>query len=232
MGEGFQFLDILFFAMVAAFLVLRLRSVLGRRTGHERRPEDAMSDRRAGGAAKDKVVALPDQKRGKERAGADEADAAAATPDSPLAAGLTQIRIADPGFDPERFLTGASAAFEMIVAAFAAGDRNALRPLLAPEVMDNFDEAIAGRETSGERLETTLVGIKSAEIVEARMAGRNAVVTVKIVSEQVNVTHGADGAVVGGDANYVATITDLWTFSRDTKSRDPNWLLVETASPN
>jgi len=232
MGEGFQFLDILFFAMVAAFLVLRLRSVLGRRTGHERRPEDAVSERRGNGAAKDNVVSLPDQQRGADRADDGATDAEAEAAETPLSAGLTQIRIADPDFDPERFLTGVGAAFEMIVTAFAAGDRAALKPLLAPEVMENFDDAIAAREKAGERLETTLVGVKSAEIVEARMDGRAAVVTAKIVSEQVNVTLDADGNIVSGDANYVATVTDLWTFSRDTRARDPNWQLVETASPN
>lgn len=232
MGEGFQFLDILFFAMVAAFLVLRLRSVLGRRTGQERRPEDAVSERRGNGAAKDNVVSLPDHQRGAEQADDGTPGTEGETAETPLSAGLTQIRIADPEFDPERFLTGVGAAFEMIVAAFAAGDREALKPLLASEVMENFDDAITAREKADERLETTLVGVKSAEIVEARMDDGAALVTAKIVSEQVNVTYDADGAVIDGDANYVATVTDLWTFSRDTRSRDPNWQLVETASPN
>ncbi|MHA1568637.1 MAG: Tim44/TimA family putative adaptor protein [Alphaproteobacteria bacterium] len=242
MGEGIQFLDILFFAMVAAFLVLRLRSVLGRRTGHERRAEDGASERRAHESRNDKVIALSDRQRNTDQtaeperapdAGDDsDADDDSQEQETPLVAGLTRIRAADSNFDPEQFLTGVGAAFEMIVTAFAAGDRKTLKSLLSAEVMENFEDAITAREDAGHRLETTLVSIKSAEIIDARLDGKTALVTVKVVSEQANVTYDGENHVVNGDSNYVATITDIWAFGRDTSARDPNWQLVETSSPN
>lgn len=231
MGDG-QFLDIILFAMIAAFLVLRLRSVLGKRTGHQRPPPaDPFARRRAeaqgparpgeegAGTGDEKVIPLP---------GRDGAP----LPSDPLAAGLTQIRIADPAFSPEGFLKGARAAFEMIVQAYARGDVRTLRNLLNDEVYERFAGAIAEREKAGETLETTLIGIDAADVVEARMDGRTAFVTVKFVSEQVNVTRAADGTVIDGDPGHVATITDIWTFARNTRARDPNWTLVETRSPN
>tara|TARA_R110000787_G_scaffold36855_18_gene93855 strand:- start:90 stop:791 length:702 start_codon:yes stop_codon:yes gene_type:complete len=233
MGDGFQALDIILFAALAAFLVFRLRSVLGRRTGHERRPpKDPMSgpsrDATRDASSDDNVIELP----GKTGAPREEASFEAAASDDPLAAGLTEIRIADPNFNPAEFQQGAQSAFEMIVQAFADGDVKTLRNLLNDEVFENFSGAIEQREQAGETLETTIVGIKSAEAIEARVDGRMAFVVMKFVSEQVNVTKDKDGAVVDGDPNQVTTITDIWTFARNTRARDPNWLLVETRSPN
>jgi len=233
MGDGFQALDIILFAALAAFLVFRLRSVLGRRTGHERRPpQDPMSgpsrDATREAPGDDNVIELP----GKAGAAKAEASFEASASDDPLAAGLTEIRIADPGFSPAEFEKGAQAAFEMIVQAFADGDVKTLRNLLNDEVFENFSGAIEQREKAGETLETTVIGIKSAEVIEARVDGRMAFVVMKFVSEQVNVTKDKDGAVVDGDPSHVTAITDIWTFARNTRARDPNWLLVETRSPN
>lgn len=227
MGDGLAFFDIVFFALVAGFLILRLRSVLGRRTGNENRERwtPRLPQRAPGkpglaqpGAERplpDNVTPLP----GREPP----------TPSSPLDAALTQIRLADPSFDPAQFAGGAKAAFEMIVMAFAQGDTGTLRPLLSDDVYENFAAAIKGRHDAKQTLETTLIGIKSAEILEARMEGRTAFVTVKFVSEQVNVTRNAAGEVVDGDANRVAAITDIWTFARNTRASDPNWVLVQTS---
>ena len=120
----------------------------------------------------------------------------------------------------------------MIVQSFAAGDVKTLRTLLNDEVFENFSGAIEQREEAGETLETTLIGVKSADVIEARVDGRMAFVVLKFVSEQVNVTKDKEGAVVDGDPNQVTPITDIWTFARNTRARDPNWLLVETRSPN
>lgn len=232
MGEGVQFLDIVIFAAIAVFLGLRLRSVLGRRTGNERprdpfkpvpRDAEARED-----TARDKVIPLPDRARAggaEPTAPVDIAPAGATTP------GIAQIQAADPNFEPQAFLGGARAAFEMIVGAFAAGDAAALKPLLSGEVFDNFNGAIKARAEAKETLSTTLVGIASAEIIEAELQGRVAYVTVKFVSEQINVTKDAEGRIVDGDPSTIATITDIWTFSRNTRSRDPNWTLVATRSP-
>jgi predicted lipid-binding transport protein (Tim44 family) len=152
--------------------------------------------------------------------------------DSPLAAGITQIKLADRDFDPKGFVAGARSAFEMIIGAFAEGDIKTLRPLLANDVYDDFSGAIKAREEKKEVLETTLIGITSAERIEAEMQQKTAFVTVKFVSEQVNVTRDAENRIVDGDPNHVTKVTDIWTFARNTRSRDPNWALVATRSPN
>lgn len=220
MEGGFPFVDIIFFAMVAAFLVLRLRSVLGRRTGHEKQRPDPFSGRPAERPA-DNVVALPDRSK----------PASTVTSDSPLGAALTQIKLADPSFDEVGFLQGARSAFEMVVTAFANGDRDTLRPLTSGDVFANLEKAMRDREQAGHTFDSTLVGMKSAEIVEAELEDREARVTVKFVSEQVNVTRDDEGQVISGSANVVDEVTDIWTFARDTRSRDPNWVLAETRTP-
>ena len=225
MDSGFQYLDLIFFAAVAVFLVLRLRSVLGRRTGNEQR-RDPFAGAPAGGqpaAAREAPRPLPDL-AAKPAIGGE--------PASPLSAGLARIREADSDFDETHFLGGARAAFEMIVQAFAAGDAAALRPLLSDEVFANFNGAIEERRKAGRTRSTTLVGIRSLDLMEAELQGRNAAVTVKIVSDQINVTQDSEGKTVEGDQTAVTAITDIWTFSRNTRSRDPNWTLVATRSPN
>ena len=235
MGSG---IDIIILAMVAVFLVARLYKVLGRRTGHER-PRDPFAGVANDEQRRDTVIPLP------ERGGPARAEdsivppAPAGTPTnptadqgSPLQAGIARIRSVDPQFDPKMFLTGARAAFEMIISAFAKGDSGALRPLLNDEVFQNFASAIKARQQAGETLDTTLVAVTAADLIEAELQGRNAVVTVKIVSDQINVTRDGSGKVVDGDPSVVASVTDIWTFARNTRSRDPNWTLIATRSPN
>jgi predicted lipid-binding transport protein (Tim44 family) len=120
----------------------------------------------------------------------------------------------------------------MILTGFASGDVGALRPLLNDEVFANFSNAIAARQQANQTLQSTLVAINSADLLEADLQGRNAVVSVKFVSEQINVTRDAQGNVVDGDPAQVAVVTDIWTFSRNTRSRDLNWTLVATQSPS
>ena len=231
MSDGFAYIDILFFAMVAAFIALRLRSVLGRRTGQERRRSGGfMGPSRAEGAAdgkggSDNVVALPDRSAAAPDAIADLADGRVKT-------GLTQIRLADPGFDLTRFLAGARAAFEMIVHAYAAGDKETLRPLLADGVFAGFSGAIDQRRAAGQTLDTQLMAIEQAEVVDASMQGDLARVSVRFTSEQVNVVRDADGREIEGDSNTAQRVVDIWTFERDTRSSDPNWALIETSTPS
>jgi predicted lipid-binding transport protein (Tim44 family) len=213
--------------MIAAFLVLRLRSVLGRRTGTEKPRDDFFPRSRANrDAESDNVVSLPDAARAREDLAPLPSGSRAASPDS----GLAQIRSADPGFDPPSFVQGARGAFEIIVNAFAGGNTTTLRPLLSDEVYERFADAIRHRVAAKETLETQLVSIKNAEIDEAELNGRTAFVTVKFISDQVNVTRAADGKIVDGDPDRVVEKTDFWTFARNTRSQDPNWLLVATRS--
>jgi predicted lipid-binding transport protein (Tim44 family) len=231
MGDGFQFIDIVLFAMIAAFLILRLRSVLGRH-----KDDGRPAPRPAPVATDDNVVRLPDR-NGADRAepvrdAAPRADVAAPEkPAGPLDPALTQIRIADPKFDLPQFLRGARAAFEMILQAYAAADRKTLKQLLSDEVFADFDAAIRERETKNESLENTLIRIVSTDAVHAEMDGNSAHIAVKIVSEQVNVTKNAAGEPVDGNANHITDVTDIWTFARDLRSRDPNWKLVGTGGP-
>jgi predicted lipid-binding transport protein (Tim44 family) len=240
MGDGFQFLDIILFAAIAAFFVLRLRGVLGKRTGHDKRSPDPFNPREGAEDEDDnKVIPLPDRSRSAraeeveetaetDSEAAEEAEAAA----TPLAAGLSQVKRADKSFDEDGFIDGARTAFEWVIDAFAKGDAKTLRPLLSNDVYGDFSGAIEERENAGQILETTLVEITGAEIIEAELQGRTAFVTIKFVSEQVNVVRDNDGEVVDGDPNHVTKITDIWTFARNTRSRDPDWTLVATSSPN
>jgi len=213
MGNGFQFFDILLFAAVAGFLLLRLRSVLGRRTGNERRRPDPF--------AQPKPLPVPpagpiiDQPKG--NAVAPEATSGAG--------GIAALKAADPSFG------GARGAFEIIVKAFAAGDTTTLERLLNKDVFAAFAQAIAARQAAQETLETKLSGFKSIELAEASVEGATGLVTVKIVSDQINVTRAADGKIVEGDPDKPVEKTDFWTFSRVLRSRDPNWTLVATQSP-
>ena len=230
MGEGFQFIDIIFFAMIAAFLVLRLRSVLGRRDGNENQLRNRLKAHQDD-QSDDNVVELPDQ----SESSSDDED----PEDSPLDAyeddeqlfrGLSKIMETDPRFQPDEFLSGSRMAFELILGAYAHGDAETLKPLLSPEVYANFAQAIRDREQAGETLEDTLVGIKSADIVEAYVENKTANINVKFVSEQINATRDENGDVVDGDPNAMVKGVDFWTFARHTKSRDPNWTLVATSS--
>ena len=145
--------------------------------------------------------------------------------------GVAALEAADPSFDEQAFLAGARGAFEIIVKAFAAGDTATLERLLNKDVFAAFAQAIHGREAARETLETQLVGLKAVELAEASIEGAAGLVTVKIVSDQINVTRAADGKVVEGDPDKPVEKTDFWTFSRVLRSRDPNWTLVATHSP-
>ena len=237
MEAGFP-IDILLFAMIAVYLVFRLRNVLGRRDGHEGGYHDPFSgDSESPDSSRDDAWAEPDDnvvqlddKSSDQTAEQPERAANADSGDDALRDGILAIQRLDAGFNPDEFLTGAGQAFEMILNAYAEGDTQHLKSLLSAEVYGNFSQAIRDREQAGEVLEDTLVGIDRATVVEAWVEGRVAFVTVKFVSQQINVTRDENGDVVDGDANTVISVTDFWTFSRDTRSSDPNWALVATQS--
>ena len=222
MGGEFQVISIIVSAAVAVFLLLRLRGVLGRRTGHER-----FRDPFARGPGAPVPGAPPPS------GPIIDATATSAPPpaqDAPLASGIAALKAADRNFDERSFLQGARGAFEIIVNAFAHGDTAALKPLLSEDVYGAFSKAIADRQAAKETHETTLVTIKACDLVEARVEGSVGHATVKFVSDQVNVTRAADGSVVDGEPDRVIEKTDIWTFARDTRLRDPNWHLVATRS--
>lgn len=224
------------FLALAVFIFLRLRSVLGQRTGSERPPYDRPAPNVVQ-RTQDNIVPMPgtvidqpppappvDPAPPSDR-WKDIADAG-----SSVAQGLDAVAAQDSSFDPRHFLSGARSAYEMIVLAFANGDRRALKDLLSAEVYESFDAAIKDREKHEQKTETRFVSIDKAEIVNAEARDRSAQLTVRFVSQMISVTRDKAGAIVDGNPDKVADITDVWTFARDTASRDPNWKLVGTGS--
>lgn len=245
MNEAFDPLNLLLLA-VAVIIFLRLRSVLGRRTGNERPPVDPFTrkeDDHAAAPVKGQdgnVVPLPSRgpARPVEGAAAQDDDdrppiwKGFATAGSPVAAGIEAIVRADPSFAPKTFLEGARSAYEMIVMAFAEGDRLALRNLLSKEVYEGFASALDQRERDGLTNATTFVGISSASIVDARMEARQSLVTINFVCELITTVKDRAGEIVEGDPMKIHQVNDIWTFARDTSSRDPNWKLIGTEAPS
>jgi predicted lipid-binding transport protein (Tim44 family) len=234
--------DIILIGLVAVFLILRLRSVLGKRTGNERPPardpfappappSSANPPRIDQPSGNDNVIPLPNGNTSPRPSLSVNAPGGIRSTVMPsAAAGVAAIRAADPGFDPIGFAAGARAAFTTIVEAFAKGDSGPLRQLLDAQTFSSFEAAIRGRTERREKAETTLIGFEASDIAAAEMEGSFAQVTVRFVSEQINVVRNADGQIADGNPNEVQKVIDLWTFRRDTKSGDPNWLLIKTES--
>ena len=234
----FDIYTIIFLAL-AVFIFLRLRSVLGQRTGRERPPYDPYSARDAvRSPATEKVVTLPPRTTEAPpppRTGAAESPQPSADrwkgvaeSGSTVAAGLDAIAAADPNFDAQHFISGARTAYEMIVTSFAEGDRRQLRNLLSREVFDGFDAAIGEREGRGETAETRFISIDGNTVTAAELRGRTAQITIRFQSKLVSATRDRGGVVIDGNAEKVTDVTDVWTFARDVSSRDPNWKVVAT----
>jgi predicted lipid-binding transport protein (Tim44 family) len=233
MRDVFDIYTIVFLAL-AVVIFLKLRSVLGQRTGRERPPYDPYSRDtvRPAPANDGKVVTLPGRPTEAPKPVAEVAPTerwkGVAEPGSSIAAGLDAIVGVDPTFDAKHFLTGARQAYEMIVTAFAEGDQRTLKAMLSRDVYEGFEAAIREREGRGETIESRFVSIDKADIVGAELRARTAHVTVRFVSQLVSVTRDRSGAVVDGSPDKVTDVTDVWTFARDVQARDPNWKLVAT----
>lgn len=236
MGEGSNLLNLILLA-IAVGVFLKLRSVLGRRTGNERPPYDPYSAPEKTPSGNDKVIALPKraQPGAQQQAQTDETPRpdrwAGIVPEgSALSQTLTEISLADRAFDAGAFLSGARMAYEMIVTAFARGDRQTLQPLLDEHVFKSFSDAVADREAKGETVEQTFIGIDKAELTGASLEGSRARLTVRFMSELTSCVKNRDGVVIEGDPVTIRQVTDIWTFERDVKNRDPNWRLVATGA--
>lgn len=239
--------------VVAVAAIIKLRSVLGHRTDDDeqrverlRAREREASQRAGADATSADVITLPRRDRDTTPA-APPAEAASgpsaetrikAYPVSnpAVTAGLLEVAKLDPEFDPETFVTGAGRAYEMIVSAFAEGNRRMLKDLLSKDVFDGFSAAIADRESRGEVLDQQFVGIRKAEITDAEVKNGTAALTVRFLSELISATRDKAGEIIAGDAQKIKDVTDIWIFSRDVSSAkargNPNWRLVATQAPN
>ncbi|MGG7517912.1 Tim44/TimA family putative adaptor protein [Allorhizobium undicola] len=220
----------LFFLAAAVLIFFQLRSVLGRRTGNEKPPVDPFQRNSSAAPADDSKVVTVSRREDGEAENRYAAIDAFAEPGSAINGQLRQVADVDPSFVPQEFLKGAKIAYEMVVVAFANGDRKTLKSLLSKEVYDGFDAAISERERQGELLKTTFVGIEKAEILSAGLKDQEEQLTVRIVSQLISATYDRNGTLIDGDAENVGDVNDIWTFARDSRSRDPNWKLIATES--
>jgi predicted lipid-binding transport protein (Tim44 family) len=234
-----DFLDLptLIAIAVAVFVLFRLRSVLGTRTGTERPPVDrsrsAPVEKKPAGED-DTVVPmrrpaqpdLDDDRRARKLEAEIEQHSRG---DEALKTGLRAVAEADPTFTPKSFLEGAKQAYEMIVTAYAEGDRPTLKNLLDKDIYESFQRVIGEREALGHKVDFTFVGLPKIEISEAEYDRKNVMVTVRFHAEVVSATRDKDGNLIEGNAEQVQTIADEWTFSRNPKSRDPNWKVTATS---
>ncbi len=227
MGHDFKYADLIILALVAGFLILRLRAALGKRPENDQaggvdrgvdRPANDVSGPAA--APSGTVINFPNTAVAR-----DSRPLAAAEADGPLAA---IVRV-DPSFDGQHFVAGARKAFEMILEAFSRGDLPALRPLLGDAVFANFAAAVQERQRLGHRMEAEIERFQSITLVSSAVNATLAFVTVRFISDQVVVMRDAAGHIIEGQPGRSHRITDDWTFARPVRSVDPNWQLVETA---
>jgi len=237
MQEPFDVTTVVF-ALLAVFVVWKLRSILGTRNGPDKpRAERLSVPGTAPGRAPNGdnvVVRLPGAANDAGAASSQAADAdgrwdAYTERGSKVWEGLDQLVSMDRTFDPKIFIAGAKSAYEMIITAFATGDRPALRSLLAKDVYDSFTQAITDRESRGEKVETTFVSIDKAQIVDINARTKVVQISMRFVSKLITATRDRSGTVIDGNPEQVVDLVDVWTFERDVTTRDPNWRLVGVA---
>lgn len=225
MSSIFDPLNLILLA-IALIVLWRLRSVLGTRTGTERPHTEpvVLRPRKDDAPTADHSPPL----------GVDDREPpkpvwhGLAAEGSDVAKALEAIAAKAPGFDGHQFIGGARIAYEMILQAYADGDKSALKPLLGPDVMQSFSSAIDRRKADGSRFVFQFVGVKRATLSRAVLDGRSALLTVQFRSEMIQAVVAKDGEVLEGDDKAVREVEDIWTFERDVTSRDPNWKLVAT----
>ena len=203
MSEAFQYLDILILAVIAALVLLRLRSVLGRRTGHEKTDTSRFAYEEPQKNQEEEIVKIQPAANQKPKG--------------------------DGWFDQKDFLNGASNAYELIVTNFETGNKEGLKPFLSESVLNSFEEVIEQRKANDEKVEFNFIGIESSEIVHKDLKSNPMEVTVRFISEMITCIKNSKDEVISGSLNQVQKITDIWTFAKKKNSKNPNWLLVATS---
>lgn len=212
--------EIVILAMIAAFLGLRLYSVLGRRAEHE---EESVPHRFDGSEEQQRTPAQP---HSVPMPAPKPVQIEGVLP--AVERGVREIASADSRFDLTAFLDGAKSAYEIVLEAFWNGDRETLKELCDDDVYAGFDAAIAAREEAGHALDNTLIRIEETRVHSAQLDGRMARIAVLFVADIAAVTRDADGNVIAGSLDDAVESRDIWTFSRNVSAKDPNWLLDET----
>jgi len=231
MGDGSQFFEMLVLLALAIFFISRLRKVLGKHIDDDVKKPGARP--RNTTMPRGQVVNLRDARSPEAIDAAvhqveDDAPLLADIDDPDVSKGLGDIKAADPAFNVREFLNGAKMAFEMILEAYNNGDKALLKDLLSKEIYTDFENAIEARKTADTHEESTLLSVESADITRAKLRGKTAEVTVTFVSEQVTVERDKNGEIVAGDPSQAELVTDEWTFTRETRSQNPNWILADT----
>lgn len=217
MGMAVPFVDILIFAIIAVFLVLRLRNILGTRDGYEQKPDDMY-----------RAQAASEPQSADQDSGSD--NIVPLRPEALSGSDIAAIKKADPSFQEDQFLQGAASAFQMVLHAYAEGDLSQLRRLLGYDLFNEFSEAIRQRHAENESLSLTIDSIDDVQLLDGELVDGIASVTVRFVSQQSRHIYDGDGNEIMDDAAEKETVIDVWTFERDTQISDPNWKLVETSS--
>ena len=219
--------DLIFFLLVAVFLIVRLRSVLGRRTGNEKKSKDIFT-------YQDSILE-PDKKKVLEQKTSLKRKLSVGLPEKKLNnlksdKGLEKIFYFDKNFSTKKFLEGAKIAFQSIIKTYAKGEINKIKNLLSNNVFSAFSNEIKSRAKKKHSLEHTLISLKSADIEKINVRSSIADIVVKFASEQVNLLKNEKGKILSGNDEYIENHTDYWTFSKDLKSSNPNWRLIVTKS--
>ena len=217
--------DLIFFLLVAVFLNVRLRSVLGRRTGNEKKPKDIFT-------YQDSILE-PDKKKVLEVKEAIKRKTPLSLPEKKInnlkkSTGLERIFYFDKNFSPKKFLEGAKIAFKSIIETYAKDEISKIKNLLSSNVFSAFSREIKSRVQKKHSLEHTLISLKSADIEKIHVKSSIADIVVKFVSEQVNLLKNEKGKTLSGNDEYIENHIDYWTFSKDLKSTNPNWKLFVT----
>ena len=200
MSNNFGYIDIILLAMIAGFIILRLRNILGRKTGHEDKAISGFSERKFEQFKKENIKEEKFEETGLE------------------------------GEQKEKFLKGAEIAYESIITSFAKGDKKNLKNLLTSQMSSNFEEAINQREKENIKSELTFVGFKQSKLEKFEKIRNEFYATVKFVCEIISVKRDKENKIIEGNPDKIKTVTDHWKFSRNVFSKKPDWYLAEIVS--
>jgi predicted lipid-binding transport protein (Tim44 family) len=227
MSEGIPYADIIILALVAGFILLRLRSVLGQKIGNDN--PDFFKKNKPDELERDTII-RPSEKQPKPKMKEEAVQDSylQSAPESPTVETLKAIKAKDSEFSATEFLQGAKMAFEMIFEGFSKADRAPLKMLLSEALFKQFDAELEARAKEESKTETTLVSVTAREISRAELSGSTARLTVNFTSEQITVVRDKDHKIIEGDPSEVLEVLDEWTFERDITSRNPNWKIIDT----